>query len=68
MMAIQNLKTAAKEFGVGGESLRHAAKIGKLPGARKIGGRWYIHSATFEKYFTSTLPPDLVNPVGEVGA
>jgi predicted site-specific integrase-resolvase len=58
-MAIQNLKTAAKSFGIPAEALRHAAKSGKLPGARKIGGRWFIHSATLERYFASTLPADL---------
>jgi hypothetical protein len=57
-MAFLNMEAAAKEFGTSKHSLRLAAKAGKLPGARKIGGRWFIHRATLEKYFVQTLPVD----------
>ena len=55
-MAFLNIESAAKEFGISKHSLRIAAKAGKLPGARKVGGRWFIHRATLERYFTQTLP------------
>ena len=55
-MAFLNLEAAAKELGVSRLSLRLVAKAGKLPGARKVGGRWLVHRATLEKYFTQTLP------------
>jgi hypothetical protein len=55
-MAFLNMETASKEFGTSAHSLRVAAKAGKLPGARKIGGRWFVHRATLELYFTQTLP------------
>ena len=55
-MAFQKLEDAAVQFGASVHSLRLAAKSGKLPGARKIGGRWYIHTATLVKYFENTLP------------
>jgi excisionase family DNA binding protein len=61
-MAFLTMEAAAKELGMSKHSLRIAAKTGKLPGARKVGGRWFIHRATLEKYFTQTLPPD-VRPV-----
>ena len=56
-MAFLNMAAAAKEFGMCVHSLRTAAKTGKLPGARKIGGRWYVHRPTLERYFESSLPP-----------
>jgi excisionase family DNA binding protein len=61
-MAFLNIEQAAQSFGVSVQSLRAVAKSGKLPGARKIGGRWYVHSATLEKYFEAALPG------GEAGA
>lgn len=55
-MAFLNIEQAAQSFGVSVHSLRVVAKAGKLPGARKIGGRWYIHCATLERYFESAVP------------
>lgn len=55
-MAFLNMEAAAKEFGISKHTLRIAAKGGKLPGARKVGGRWFIHRATLERYFAQTLP------------
>lgn len=57
-MAFLNMEAAAKELGISAHSLRLAAKAGKLPGARKVGGRWFVHRATLELYFTQTLPAD----------
>jgi predicted site-specific integrase-resolvase len=57
-MAFLNLEVAARELGISRNSLRLAAKAGKVPGARKVGGRWFIHRATFERYFAQTLPVD----------
>lgn len=54
-MGYLRLEDVAKELGASKHSLRGAASSGKLPGARKIGGRWYVHRATLEKYFTQTL-------------
>ena len=53
------LDAYAEELHTSRQSLRLAAKAGKLPGARKIGGRWFVHRATLEKYFTQTLPSDV---------
>ena len=44
-MGFLNMETAATEFGTSAHSLRMAAKSGKLPGARKIGGRFSVESA-----------------------
>lgn len=63
-MAFLNMEAASKEFGASVHSLRTAAKAGKLPGARKIGGRWFIHRATLEQYFTQTLPPEHLQVTG----
>jgi hypothetical protein len=57
-MAFLNMEAAAKEFGTSVHTIRLAAKGGKLPGARKIGGRWYVHRATLERYFESSLPAE----------
>jgi hypothetical protein len=46
-----NLEDAAKEFGLTRESLRDSARTGKLPGAKKVGGRWFIHRDTLIDYF-----------------
>lgn len=56
-MTFLNIERAARQFGTSAHTLRAAAKSGKLPGARKIGGRWFVHLATLERYFASTLPP-----------
>jgi len=61
-MGFINLETASKEFGTSEHSLRLAAKSGKLPGARKIGGRWFIHRPTLERFFEQTLPPEAQAP------
>jgi len=55
-MAFLNMEAAAMEFGTTKHTLRLAAKAGKLPGARKIGGRWFIHRATLERFFETSLP------------
>jgi predicted site-specific integrase-resolvase len=55
-MAFLNLEQGAELFGVSAWTLRNAAKTGRLPGARKVGGRWFIHEETLRRYFTSTLP------------
>ncbi len=47
---------AAKQLGVTVATVRSAAKAGKLPGSRRIGGRWFVHTETLAKYFESTLP------------
>ena len=51
-----SIKDAVKEFGVSAASLRDAAKQGKVPGARRVGGRWYVHRATMVGYFESAVP------------
>jgi excisionase family DNA binding protein len=56
------MKQAAQEFGTSAHTLRLAAKQGKLPGARRIGGRWFVHRATLEKYFESSLSPEQQQP------
>jgi excisionase family DNA binding protein len=55
-MAFLRIEEAAQSFGVTVHSLRTVAKAGKLPGARKIGGRWFVHRATLERYFESAGP------------
>lgn len=55
-MAFLNVEQAAQLFGIGVATIRSAAKSGSLPGARKIGGRWYVHRSTLEKYFESAVP------------
>lgn len=55
-MAFLSLVQGAELFKVSAWTIRNAAKTGKLPGARKVGGRWFIHAETLEKYFTSSLP------------
>ena len=55
-MAFLSLKQGAELFGVSVWTLRHAAKTEQLPGARKIGGRWFIHRPTLDRYFESSLP------------
>lgn len=55
-MAFLNIEEAAKQFGASVHTLRAVAKSGKLPGARKIGGRWYVHCPTLERYFESSVP------------
>ena len=57
-MAFLNMQAASKEFGTSVHTLRIAAKCGQLPGARKIGGRWFVHRATLERYFAQTLPDE----------
>jgi len=59
---LERLKVTAKELDVTEQSLQRAAKAGKLPGARKIGGRWFVHRATLERYFTQTLPDTQSRP------
>jgi excisionase family DNA binding protein len=61
-MAFLNIEQAAQEFGMSAHTLRLVAKSGKLPGARKIGGRWFVHRATLEKYFESSLSPEQQPP------
>jgi hypothetical protein len=61
-MGFLNMEAAAKEFGTSVYSLRLAAKGGKMPGARKIGGRWYVHLPTLERYFESSLPAEYRQP------
>jgi len=53
---IEKLEITAKDLRTSLHSLRLAAKSGKLPGARKIGGRWFVHRATLDAYFAQTLP------------
>jgi excisionase family DNA binding protein len=55
-MAFLTIDQAAQQFGASVHTLRSVAKSGNLPGARKIGGRWYVHRATLERYFESTMP------------
>ncbi|MBZ5585731.1 MAG: helix-turn-helix domain-containing protein [Acidobacteriia bacterium] len=52
-MAFLNIEQAAQQFGTSVHTLRAVAKSGKLPGAKKIGGRWFVHCATLERYFES---------------
>ena len=61
-MAFMDMEAASKEFGTSVHSLRVAAKSGKLPGARKIGGRWFVHRPTLERYFESSLPRPAEQP------
>lgn len=67
-MAFLNIEVAEKEFVMSKQWLRLAAKAGKLPGARKIGGRWFIHRETLERYFAQTLPADSTAQVKAHGA
>lgn len=55
-MAFADINTTAKKLGTSPHALRLAAKSGTLPGARKVGGRWFIHIPTLERYFESALP------------
>lgn len=55
-MPFLNIGQAAEQFGLSINTLRAIAKDGKLPGARKIGGRWFIHRATLERFFETSLP------------
>jgi excisionase family DNA binding protein len=55
-MGFLSIEQAAEQLGLGVHGLRANAKAGKLPGARKIGGRWFVHRATLEKFFESSLP------------
>jgi excisionase family DNA binding protein len=58
-MPFLNVEQAAEQFGLSIHTIRAIAKAGKLPGARKIGGRWFVHRATMERFFESSLPPVL---------
>jgi excisionase family DNA binding protein len=55
-MAFLTIDQAAQQFGASKHTLRAVARAGKLPGCRKIGGRWYVHTATLEEYFRSSVP------------
>jgi len=55
-MSFLNIEQAAEQFGLSIHTLRTIAKDGKLPGARKIGGRWFVHRATLERFFETPLP------------
>lgn len=46
-----DIQQLAKQFSASIHTLRGLAKSGKLPGARKIGGRWFVHRETLERYF-----------------
>lgn len=55
-MAFLSIKQAAEQFGTSVHTLRAVAKSGRLPGARKIGGQWYVHCRTLEHYFETAAP------------
>ncbi len=55
-MAFLNIQQAAGQFGVSRHTLRAIAKAGGLPGARKVGGRWYVHTDTLVRYFSAPVP------------
>jgi hypothetical protein len=62
VMAFLNADLAAKEFGLSVAAIRSAAKTGRLPGSRKIGGRWFVHTETLVKYFENAPTPCAVAP------
>jgi len=51
-----SMAQARELIGLSTWAMRNAAKTGRLPGARKIGGRWFIHRPTLENYFASSVP------------
>jgi excisionase family DNA binding protein len=55
-MAFLTIEQAAKEFDSSVHTLRTIARDGRLPGARKIGGRWFVHRATLERFFETSAP------------
>lgn len=55
-MAFLRIEEAAQSFGISVHSMRSVAKAGKLPGARKIGGRWFVHRDTLQRYFETAVP------------
>lgn len=55
-MAFLTIEQTAKEFDSSVHTLRTIAKDGGLPGARKIGGRWFVYRATLERFFETSLP------------
>lgn len=59
-MAFLSIEKAAESFGLTVHSLRSIAKSGKLPGARKLGGRWFVHTETLEQYFRGAQPEERV--------
>lgn len=62
-MPFLSIEQATQQFpGMRVESLRGIAKSGKLPGARKIGGRWFIHTETLLDYFKATANPTETTP------
>ena len=48
-----SVKELASYLGVNTNTVYGAIKKGKIPGAKKIGGRILIHRLTFESWFTS---------------
>jgi len=43
----------AKVIGRSEKGAFHALESGKVPGARKVAGRWGLHLPTFTNHFTS---------------
>jgi excisionase family DNA binding protein len=57
-MAFLNVKQVAEKLGLTEATIREGAKRGRIPGGRRIGGRWLFHEQTLLKYFESATIPD----------
>ena len=67
-MPFLSIAQAAEQFGLSAESLRMVAKAGKLPGARKIGGRWFVSSDVLKRYFEGAMPAPAEQPAARMRA
>lgn len=47
----------AREVGISAPRLRGLCLRGKVPGARRLGGRWVIHRPAFVASFAGPTPP-----------
>ncbi len=56
-MAFMTVDEFALKFKMKKQTVRACAKSGKIPGARRIGGRWYFHEEAILKYFESAAGP-----------
>lgn len=52
----------AAEWGMSEPGLRRLCARGRIPGARRFGGRWIIHRATLAAAFAAAPPPDPAPP------
>lgn len=51
-----NLGELAQVMGLKLDTLRRHCVARRIPGAKRVGGRWLVHRRTFEKFFRDAVP------------